>query len=380
MKKFVIVTLGALMSLSLAACHSTATTKTAKVERITTIAAASQHRLTSDEHIWQTQAIATMKTSARAFSKPHYAKQTDATITKTNKAGMDAADKLTTYAKAKPGMLAGIKNEKAGQQLTTLAQVNQLLKAAHAPHQLTSFDQLVVYQDKVTIGQSGTGAIVMDRKLYLVPLVWSPNSSVNATVLSPAKLTRPKQTTIAALQGRWVSKTDATAQMRVSGNWLYQISASGGVSRQQIQNLRDLSDTQLASGQFAQMSAITTKNQYLMPKATTTAAADGFEKVYLFLDAKHLAVLTSSKKPVIYIKSTAGMDTTTIPSWAKAIFKTYDDRKTNITATSADPLNNGTYEVVANTYDNFSTNYLLDQRQYMFATVNGNQVTLSATD
>ncbi|WP_125709816.1 hypothetical protein [Lacticaseibacillus porcinae] len=378
MKKIVLVTIGILLSFSLAACR--ATTGPNAEDRITTVAEASKHRLTTDEHIWQTQAVATMKTSDSAFSKPKYAKQSDDTITTTNKAGMDAADKLTTYAQAKSGMLQGIKNEKAGQKLTTLAQVNQLLKAAKAPHQLTSFDQLVIYQDKVTIAKSGTGAIVMDQKLYLVPLVWSPNSTVNATVLTPAKQQRPKLTNIKALQGRWVSKTDATAQMRVSGNWLYQISPRGGVSRVQIQNLRDLSDSQLSSGQFATMSAITTQNHYLMPKATTTDAADGFSTVYLFLDAKHFAVLTTNHKPVIYTKSTAGTDTTAIPDWATAIFKTYDDRHTNITATSADPLNNGTYEVVANTYDNFSTYYALDQRQYMFATVNGDQVTLSATD
>jgi hypothetical protein len=117
-----------------------------------------------------------------------------------------------------------------------------------------------------------------------------------------------------------------------------------------------------------------------MPKDTTTAAADGFSTVYLFLDSKHLAVLHSSQQPVIYTKTDAGDDTTAIPSWATAIFKTYDDRKTEMTATSADPLNNGTYEVVANTYDNFATDYQLDQRQYMFATVNGDDVTLSATD
>ena len=378
MKKFLFVTIGVLLSLSLAACHTTPGANSE--ERITTIAEASKHRLTADEHIWQTQAIATMKTSDTAFSKPHYAKQKDDTITTTNSAGMDAAFKRTTYAQAKVGMQQGIKNEKAGQKLATLAQVNQLLKAAKAPHQLTSFDQLVVYQDKVTIAKAGTGAIVMDRKLYLVPLVWSPKSSVNATVLTPAKQARPKKTGISAIQGRWVSKTDATAQMRVSGNWLYQISKSGGVSRAQIQNLRDLSNTDLNSGQFATMSAIATKNHYLMPKATTTAAADGFSTVYLFLDAKHMVMLNSSQSPVIYTKSDAGDDTTAIPSWAKTIFKTYDDRKTEMTAISADPLNNGTYEVVANTYDNFTTDYQLDQRQYMFATVNGDDVTLSATD
>ena len=378
MKKIVIVMLGVLMSLTLAACHTTPGANSE--DRITTIAEASKHRLTADEHIWQTQAIATMKTSDTTFSKPHYAKQKDDTITTTNNAGMDAAFKRTTYAQAKAEMQQGIKNEKAGQKLATLDQVNQLLKAAKAPHQLTSFDQLVVYQDKVTIAKTGTGAIVMARKLYLVPLVWSPKSSVNATVLTPAKQARPKKTSVTAIQGRWVSKTDATAQMRVSGNWLYQISKSGGVSREQIQNLRDLSNTKLDSGQFATMSAIATKNHYLMPKATTTAAADGFSTVYLFLDAKHMVVLSSSQSPVTYTKSDAGDDTTAIPSWAKAIFKTYDDRKTEMTATSADPLNNGTYEVVANTYDNFTTDYQLDQRQYMFATVNGDDVTLSATD
>lgn len=379
MKKFFIITMGLCLSLTLAACHSTATA-TSGEDRITTIAEASKHRLTTDEHIWQTQAIATMKTSATTFTKPHYAKQSDETITTTNSAGMDAAFKRTTYAQAQAGMQKGIQNEKAGQQLTTLAQVNQLLKAAKAPHQLTSLDQLVVYQDKVTIAQAGTGAIVMDRKLYLVPLVWSPHAKVSATVLTPAKQVRPKKTTISALQGRWVSKTDATAQMRVSGHWLYQISKSGGVSRVQIQNLRALSNTQLNSGQFAQMSAITTAKHYLMPKATTTAAADGVATVYLFLDAKNLAVLSSSQPTVIYTKSDAGTDTTTIPGWATAIFKTFDERNTNITATAASPLNNGTYEVVANTYDNFSTDYERDQRQYSFATVDGDTVTLSATD
>lgn len=379
MKKFMMVTLGVCLTLTLAACHQT-TSKIKEEARITTVAEASKHYLTAEEHIWQTEASATMKTTQQAFLLGHYTKQTDATITTTNSAGMDAAFMRTTYAQAKAGMQQGINNEKAGQKLTTLAQLNQLLKAAKAPHLLTSFDQLVVYQDKVTISHTGTGAIVMDRKLYLLPLVWNPKSSVTATVLTPASQKRPKKTSIAAIQGRWVATTDATAQMRVSGNWLYQVSASGGVSRQQVQNLRDLSDNALDSGQFSQMSAIATRNHYLMPKATTTAAADGFATVYLFLDATHMAKLSASQKPQLYTRSDAGTDTTAIPSWAQTIFKTFDTHKSSTTAISADPLNNGTYEVVINTYDNFSTYYALDQRTYRFATVNGDQATFSATD
>ncbi|WP_125766641.1 hypothetical protein [Lapidilactobacillus wuchangensis] len=269
-------------------------------------------------------------------------------------------------------------------QMTTIKQFNEALAAAKANIRVKRYSDLTYYKSGNINDFFGRAVVASGKKLYMLDLTREIQTDKETeayliTIYTRDVLKAPtKHLSFAKLAGQWQNKNDANDQLQVKGEFGYQvtktINGSTDVTRFKIQDLRQLSATALYTGTFIEHQRQVAAKGYYLPKATSLAGVMD-RAIYLFISENELIRVINGTLTK-YVRTPKNGTKVEIPATIAQVYDAFDQQNNPQVALSVMTLSTDSFEVVSNEANQLTNYTSLDLRDYKFAFVNDQQVTI----
>lgn len=299
---------------------------------------------------------------------------------------LDGSYQQIDYAEAKQTFKNSLRDDSARDhyQMTTIKQFNEALALAKADIRVKNYRDLTYFKSGNVNNYFSRAVIASGKNLYMLDLtreksVDEPVTAYPVTIYTRDVLQAPaKHLSFAKLAGHWQAENDVNDQLQVQGEFGYQIrptvNGTTDVSRFKIQDLRQLTVAELYTGTFIEHQRQVAAQGYYLPKATSFAGVLD-QAVYLFISA-HELIRVRNGKLTKYRRIAKNGVKNTIPAKITRVYQAFDQQQHPQIALSVLSLSADSFEVVANEANQLTNYTSLDLRDYKFAFVNDQQVTI----
>lgn len=304
----------------------------------------------------------------------------------TDSGKLDGSYQQISYDEAKQTFQKTMRDdsERDRYQMTTIKQFNEALAVAKANIRVKKYSDLTYYKSGNINNYLGQAVVASGKNLYMLALTRETQTDEETTAYPVTVYTRDvlkaptKHLSLAKLAGNWQAEHDANDQLQVKGKFGYQISqtvnGSTDVTRFKIQDLRQLSTTALYTGTFIEHQRQVAAKGYYLPKATSLAGVMD-RAVYLFISENEM-IRVFNGTLTKYVRTPKNGTKITIPANITRVYEAFDQQNNPQVALSIMSLSTDSFEVVSNEANQLTNYTSLDLRDYKFAFVNDQQVTI----